>query len=263
MSRLEDAIRVAKRSGTAGLIPFLTAGDPDPEETPALVAALAEAGAVAVELGVPFSDPVADGIVIQRSSERALAQGVTLERVLEVVRRSRALTDVPIVLMGYLNPVLSFGVARFAREAASAGVDGVLLTDLPIEEGEDVRRALRDAGLDTVQLAAPTSGSERLPRIGAESRGFLYCISRTGVTGGRSDLPPGLAAFVAAARAATSLPIAVGFGISQPAQFRAVGTLADAVVVGSALVQTIAAATTPDRRRETAVRFLTSLTASP
>ena len=262
MSGIDSALREAKSRRRAGLIPFLEAGDPDPGETPGLIEALAASGADVVELGVPFSDPIADGPTIQRASERALARGVTLATVLGLVRASRTKTSVPIVLFGYLNPVLAYGPERFARDAAASGVDGVLLTDLPVEEGAELRTVFRDAGLDTIQLASPTSGAERLPRIASESRGFVYCISRTGVTGRRGDLPPGLQDLVAAVRSATSLPIAVGFGISSPAQARAVAECADAVVVGSALVETIAAATDPRGRLEAASGFLSRLAAA-
>lgn len=262
MSRIETALRAARRAGRAGLIPFVTAGDPDPVETPDLIATLAAAGADVVELGVPFSDPVADGVAIQRSSERALAKGVTLAKTLEIVRAARRRTNVPIVLFGYLNPVLAFTPERFAREAASAGVDGVLLTDMPVEEGSDLRALFRSSGLDTVQLASPTSGPARLPRIAAESRGFVYCISRTGVTGKREELPAGLDDLVGTVRRSTALPIAVGFGISTPAQVRAVAAIADAVVVGSALVETLALARTPAARLESARSFLLSLVAA-
>jgi tryptophan synthase alpha chain len=193
VSRIEAALRAAGAARRAALIPFLVAGDPDPEQTCELVPALAEAGADVVELGVPFSDPVADGPAIQRASERALAQGTTLARTLELVRRIRARTPVPIVLFGYLNPVLAFGASRLASEAAAAGVDGLLLVDLPVEEGPDLRETFRAAGLDTIQLATPTSGTERIRRISGESRGFVYAVSRAGVTGARAELASGSA----------------------------------------------------------------------
>jgi tryptophan synthase alpha chain len=262
VSRIETALRLAVSQCRAGLVPFLVAGDPDPEETPGLIAELARAGADVVELGVPFSDPVADGPAIQRASERALARGTTLALVLDLVRRTRARTDVPIVLFGYLNPVLAFGPERFASEAASAGVDGLLLVDLPVEEGADLRAGIRAAGLDTIQLAAPTSGAERIRRIAAESRGFVYAISRTGVTGARAELAGGLGELVAAIREASTLPVAVGFGVSRPDQARAVAALADGVVVGSALVETIAAAPSAEARLAAVGAFTASIRAA-
>ena len=262
MSRIEAALRRAASENRAALVPFLVAGDPDPEETPALVATLAEAGADVVEIGVPFSDPVADGPAIQRASERALARGVTLRRTLDLVRRVRERTGVPLVLFGYLNPVLAFGVPAFCREAAAAGVDGLLVVDLPVEEGAGAREAFRAAGLDTIQLAAPTSGPERIHRIAAESRGFVYAISRTGVTGARAQMAGGIEDLVATIRGATSLPVAVGFGVSRPEQARAVASLADGVVVGSALVEAIAAAGSLPARLDAARAFTSAIRAT-
>lgn len=262
MSRIEAALRRAASENRAALVPFLVAGDPDPEETPALVATLAEAGADVVEIGVPFSDPVADGPAIQRASERALARGVTLRRTLDLVRRVRERTGVPLVLFGYLNPVLAFGVPAFCREAAAAGVDGLLVVDLPVEEGAGAREAFRAAGLDTIQLAAPTSGPERIHRIAAESRGFVYAISRTGVTGARAQMAGGIEDLVATIRGATSLPVAVGFGVSRPEQARAVASLADGVVVGSALVEAIAAAGSLPARLDAARAFTSAIRAA-
>jgi tryptophan synthase alpha chain len=227
-----------------GLVAFLTAGDPSLAATEALVLALAEAGADVIELGVPFSDPVADGPAIQRSSERALRAGTTLNGVLELVKSLRRKTDVALVLFSYYNPVLQMGVAEFAQRAAAAGVDGVLITDLTPEEGEEFRRVLASQGLDTIFLAAPTSTDERLARIAASSSGFLYVISRTGVTGVKDSLPEDLPALMRRVRRATQLPIAVGFGISLPGQVSLLGGLADAAVVGSALVEEIERAAT-------------------
>lgn len=260
MSRIEIALRAARSSGRVGLVPFLMAGDPDLGETAGLVDALAEGGADVIELGIPFSDPVADGPVIQRSSERALAGGTNLARALKSVEAVRALTNVPLLLFGYLNPILAFGPERLAREAVRLGVDGLLIVDLPIEEGDDLRTLFRGSGLDTVQLVAPTSGPERIVRLTAESRGFVYCISRTGVTGAQSAVWSGVEAMVARVREATSLPVAVGFGISRYEHIQAVAKFADAAVVGSALVEAIAArAGTADDRRATARKFLRHL----
>jgi tryptophan synthase alpha chain len=238
-----DALRAA---GELGLVTYITAGDPSLDATERIVLALAEAGADVVELGVPFSDPLADGPTIQRASERALRGGTTLAGVLALVRRLRARTDVPLVLFSYFNPLLQMGLANFAAAAAEAGADGVLATDLTPEEASEYCHLLRARGLDTIFLAAPTSTDERLQRIAGTSSGFLYVISRTGVTGARQDLPDDLPALVRRVRATTALPVAVGFGISLPGHVSVLGGLADAAVVGSALVSEIEKAVTVD-----------------
>lgn len=235
-----------RRAGDLGLVAYLTAGDPTLEATERLVAALAEAGADVVELGVPFSDPLADGPTIQRASERALRSGTTLAGVLGLVRKLRKKTEVPLVLFSYFNPVLQMGLSTFADEAAAAGADGVLITDLTPEEADDYRHAVASRGLDTIFLAAPTSTDARLVRIAESSTGFLYLISRTGVTGVREALPEDLPALVRRSRRVTSLPIAVGFGISLPGHVSILGGLADAAVVGSVLVEEIERAASLD-----------------
>ena len=235
-----------RRAGDLGLVAYLTAGDPTLEATERLVAALAEAGADVVELGVPFSDPLADGPTIQRASERALRSGTTLAGVLGLVRKLRQKTEVPIVLFSYFNPVLQMGLSTFADEAAAAGADGVLITDLTPEEAGEYRHAVASRGLDTIFLAAPTSTDARLVRIAESSTGFLYLISRMGVTGAREALPEDLPALVRRARRVTSLPIAVGFGISLPGHVSILGGLADAAVVGSVLVEEIERAASVD-----------------
>ena len=235
-----------RRAGDLGLVAYLTAGDPTLEATERLVAALAEAGADVVELGVPFSDPLADGPTIQRASERALRSGTTLAGVLALVRKLRLKTEVPLVLFSYFNPVLQMGLSTFADEAAAAGADGVLITDLTPEEAGEYRHAVASRGLDTIFLAAPTSTDARLVRIAESSTGFLYLISRTGVTGAREALPEDLPALVRRARRVTSLPIAVGFGISLPGHVSILGGLADAAVVGSVLVEEIERAASVD-----------------
>ena len=232
--------------GEMGIVAYLTAGDPSLEATLRFVGALADAGADVVELGIPFSDPVADGPTIQRASERALRGGTTLARVLDLVREIRRSWQVPLVLFGYYNPVYQMGLERFAAAAASSGADGVLITDLTPEESGDYRRALDAEGLDTIFLGAPTSTDERLAEIAACSSGFLYLISRTGVTGAKEALPDDLPALVRRARRLTPLPIAVGFGISLPGHVSVLGGLADAAVVGSALVSEIERATADD-----------------
>jgi tryptophan synthase alpha chain len=239
-----------RRAGELGIVAYITAGDPSLAATESIVLALAEAGADVIELGVPFSDPLADGPTIQRASERALRAGTTLAGVLELVKRIRAKSEVPLVLFSYFNPILQMGLEKFAAAAAQAGADGVLATDLTPEEAGEYRRALRAHGLDTIFLGAPTSTDARLKLIAEASSGFLYLISRTGVTGARESLPEDLPSLVRRTRAVTSLPIAVGFGISQPGHVSVLGGLADAAVVGSALVEEIERATSADRAAE-------------
>lgn len=226
-------------SGEKGLVIYLTAGDPSLDATGELLEAVEQGGADIIELGIPFSDPLADGPVIQRASERALGGGATLRRVLEHLPRWREKLTAPIVLFTYFNPVLQYGFEAFARDASRAGADGALIVDLTPEEAGDYIGAMRREHLDTVFLASPTSTDERLRRIAAVSTGFLYLVSRTGVTGERQDLSAALRPLVERARRFTSLPLAVGFGVSTPAQVKAVQSLADAAVVGSALVHAI------------------------
>ncbi len=244
--------RISKRfvelraSGELGIVAYITAGDPSFDATLKFVLALAEAGADVIELGVPFSDPLADGPTIQRASERALKAGATLAGVLGLVRRIRQSSQVPLVLFSYYNPILQMGLEKFASAAESAGADGVLATDLTPEESEDYRRILAAHHLDTVFLGAPTSTDERLAKIAACSSGFLYLISRTGVTGAKDALPDDLPALLRRARGVTQLPIAVGFGISLPGHVSVLGGLADAAVIGSALVSEIEKAPSVD-----------------
>ena len=242
--RIARRFRELAGAGELGLIAYITAGDPTIEASEKVVLAAAEAGADVIELGVPFSDPVADGPTIQRASERALRSGTTLARVIELARRLRVRTGVPFVLFSYYNPILQMGLENFAAAAASAGVDGVLATDMTPEESEDYRAIVRARGLDTIFLGAPTSTDARLARIADCSSGFLYLISRTGVTGSRDELPEELPALVRRARRLTKLPIAVGFGISLPAHVSVLGGIADAAVVGSALVAEVEKAAT-------------------
>jgi tryptophan synthase alpha chain len=222
------------------LIAYVTCGDPDLETTRAVVIAAIDAGADAVELGVPFSDPVADGPVIQRASERALRRGTSLKQVLALAREVRAERPrAGLIIFSYLNPVLRMGLERFCAAAAAAGIDGALITDLTLEEAGEYIACMRQHHLATVFLAAPTSTDDRLAKIAAASRGFVYAVSRTGVTGTRADVSDDAQQLVARIRKSTRLPVAVGFGISTPEQFVAVGKWADAVVVGSAIVQRI------------------------
>lgn len=222
-----------------GLVVYVTAGDPSIEGTQTIVLSMVEAGADVIELGIPFSDPVADGPTIQRASERALRFGTTLEKVIGLVAALRTQTDVPVVLFGYFNPILQMGLDNFAKRASAAGADGILVTDMTPEESHEYGRTMHTNGLDTIFLAAPTSTDERLKRIADVSSGFLYVISRTGVTGAKDSLPEELPSIVRRARKFTQLPIAVGFGISVPAQVTILGGIADAVVVGSSLVSEI------------------------
>ncbi len=245
-TRISERFAELRTAGELGIVAYITAGDPSLEATLKFVLALAEAGADVVELGVPFSDPLADGPTIQRASERALKSGTTLAGVLELVRRIRQSSEVPLVLFSYYNPVLQMGLEKFAAAASQAGADGVLVTDLTPEESDDYRRILHAHHLDTIFLAAPTSSDERLEIIAACSSGFLYLISRTGVTGAKDSLPEDLPALLRRARQFTPLPIAVGFGISLPGHVSVLGGLADAAVVGSALVSEIEKASSSD-----------------
>jgi tryptophan synthase alpha chain len=237
VGRIATRLAQCKAEGRPAFVAFLTAGDPSLERTVSAALELEQAGVDVLELGVPFSDPLADGPVIQRSSERALSRGVTLARVLELVREIRKASQLPLVLFSYLNPLLQRGLERVAREAAQAGVDGVLVTDLPPEEGEAWISAARAAEIDTIFLASPTSPDERLRKVAEASRGFVYAISRTGVTGERQALSDDARPLVARLRALTRVPVALGFGISTPEQVKQAAAAADAVVVGSALVR--------------------------
>lgn len=239
MGRIGEAFAARGRDGQAALVPFLTAGDPDLDATRALVLAAEAGGADVLELGVPFSDPMADGPTLQRAYGRALGTGTSLARILEVVAALRTRTRIPIVLFGYYNPFYRYGVERFVRDATSAGVDGVLCVDLPPEEAAELQCVADPAALDLVFLLAPTSGADRIRTVTAVSRGFVYVVSLTGVTGARRQLPAAVPALVARVKARTSLPVAVGFGISAPAQAAWVASFADGVVVGSALADLI------------------------
>src|SRR5579872_3303373 len=221
------------------LIAYVTCGDPDLRTTQEIVLAAIEAGASVVELGVPFSDPLADGPVIQRASQRALAKGTTLENVIRLAKDIRRQSQAGLIIFSYLNPILRMGLARFSAEAADAGIDGALVTDLPVEEASEYLREMRSQNLSTIFLAAPTSSEERLKSIAKVSTGFVYAVSRTGVTGKRQQISEDAQQLVKRIRRHTKLPVAVGFGISTPEQFAAVGKFSDAAVVGSALVETI------------------------
>jgi tryptophan synthase alpha chain len=239
MSRTRDTFVKLKHSGRGGFIPFITAGDPDLETTELLLVELAAAGADIIELGVPFSDPVADGEVIQRASERALRNGVTVSDALRCASNAKEHIEVPIVLFSYLNPLLRFGQNRLAEQAKRAGIDAVLITDLIPEEADPWITAFRSHGIDPIFLVAPTTSDERLTRIAQQASGFIYAVSRTGVTGARNEMPREAEPLVRRVRATSDLPIAVGFGISTGEQVRQVWSFADAAVIGSAIVSQI------------------------
>ena len=239
MSRIRDTFAELKRSGRGGFIPFITAGDPDLATTELLLIELAASGADIIELGVPFSDPVADGEVIQRASERALRNGVTLRDALACVGRARERIEVPVVLFSYFNPLLQFGTDRLVNEAKRAGIDAVLVTDLIPEEAQSWAETLYQHDLDPIFLVAPTTSDKRLARIAQEARGFIYAVSRAGVTGVRDEITRDAETLAQRVRSVSDLPVAVGFGISTAEQVRAVWRFADAAVVGSAIVREI------------------------
>jgi tryptophan synthase alpha chain len=232
-------IQAVFKDGRKALIAYITAGDPTPEKTPELAFALERGGVDLIELGVPFSDPIADGPVIQRGAERALKAGTTLKRVLEMAQNIRKKSQIPLLLFTYMNPVLKYGLEALARDAKAVGIDGCLLTDLSVEEALSYTGAMKAAGLDTVFLAAPTSTPQRQKLVAEYSSGFVYLVSRTGVTGEQVSVSDSLAPLVKSMRAVTTLPLAVGFGIATPEQAKEVSKIADGVVVGSAIVRLI------------------------
>jgi tryptophan synthase alpha chain len=238
--RLDSTFATLRRERRTGLVTYVTAGDPSLAASGDVLKALDRAGADVLEVGVPFSDPLADGPVIQRASERALAAGATLAGVLDLVARERANIKAPIVAFSYANPILRMGLETFTRRAAAAGVDGVLVLDLPIDEAEMMQRELSRAGIDTVFLLSPTSTTDRIRRAAALGRGFLYAISRLGVTGARDSVAHDAKELVSRIRAETQLPVALGFGVSRPEHVSEIGQWADAAVVGSGLVDVIA-----------------------
>jgi tryptophan synthase alpha chain len=259
MSRLDDAFGRIRSEKRTGLVTYVTAGDPDLRRTPGILASLARGGADVVELGIPFSDPLADGPVIQRASERALRAGTTLASALDALAAARADVPVPVVVFTYANPLLRFGAERFADRAARAGVDGALVLDLPIEEAGPTREILGTAGIDTIFLLSPTTTRARIERAAALGRGFLYGISRLGVTGARERLSGDAETLARRVREVTPMPLAMGFGVSRPEHVAEIGRWADAAVVGSALVNVIAEADgAPDLERRIAehVRWL-------
>lgn len=247
MNRIDETFSVLRRRGETALIPFVTAGDPDLETTCQAMRVLERNGADLIELGVPFSDPMADGPTIQRASERALEKGASLPRILDLIREFRRDSQIPLILFGYYNPFLSYGLKRFSLEAGQAGVDGILCVDLPPEESGELKRWTDARGLDTIFLLAPTSDAGRIRLVARKGQGFIYYVSVTGVTGARSRFERHLRAQVAWIRRYTPLPVGVGFGISTPEQAQWIASFADAAVVGSALIGMMEKA---DRNRE-------------
>lgn len=242
MSRIAAKFSELKENNRAAFMPFLTAGDPDIDTSRRLVLAMEAAGADLVEIGIPFSDPMADGPTIQQANQRALDRGVTVRDVLRLVSEIRKESEIPIMLMGSYNPVFVYGVEDFCRDAAAAGADGLILPELLPEMAEELLGPARDAGLDTVFLIAPTSTDERLKLVSEKSTGFVYAVSLTGVTGEREALPEELSGFLKRAKQFIDLPIAVGFGISTPEMAKGVASQAEGVIIGSAIVKRIAAA---------------------
>jgi tryptophan synthase alpha chain len=240
MSRIDAAFRDLRHEGRTGLVTYVTAGDPDLERSREILVRLDRAGADILEVGVPFSDPLADGPVIQRATERAIAAGATLVKVLGIVADVRSLVKAPIVIFSYANPILRLGLDEFVARARQAGVDGVLTLDVPPEESEQFRQALSRARIDTIFLLSPTTSAERIRRAAAVGTGFLYGISRLGVTGARDDVAESARELADRVRQETAMPLALGFGLSRPEHVRAVAQFADAAVVGSALVNVIA-----------------------
>jgi len=238
-TRITELFARLKRQGRKGLIAYVTAGDPSPDRTPSLVEALERGGADLIELGVPFSDPIADGPVIQRAGYRALAAGTTVHKVLEIAAEIRTRSEIPLLLFTYLNPVMRYGFEKLAGDAKGAGIDGCLLTDASVEEAGAYVRVMRTAGLDTVFLAAPTSSTRRLKLVAQYSSGFIYLVSRTGVTGERDSISSAVGPLIRSMRAVTDLPLAVGFGVSTPEHVAEIGAQAEAVVVGSAIMRVI------------------------
>lgn len=236
MNRIDAKFAELRTQGKSGLIPFIEAGDPDLQTTLRILRALAQGGADCIELGIPFSDPTADGPTIQRASERALIKGASLSGALEVVREFRRSSEIPLILFGYYNPFFHYGIRRLTREAKLAGVDGILCVDLPPEESGELGYWAKARGMHLIFLLAPTSDPQRIRLVTREAGGFIYFVSVTGVTGSRSRFEQGLGNLVARVRRSTSLPIGVGFGISTPKQAAWVSSFADAVVVGSALI---------------------------
>lgn len=239
MTRIGTLFEKLRREKRCGMVAYLTAGDPTPDATPELVAALERGGADLIELGVPFSDPVADGPVIQAAGDRAIRAGTTMKKVLAIAAKIRQHSEIPLLLFTYLNPALRYGFAQLARDARAAGIDGCLLTDASVEEADAYVKIMREAGIDTVFMVAPTSTDHRLKLVARYSSGFIYLVSRAGITGERQTLSDSALPLIERMRTFTDLPLAMGFGLSTPEQVAAIARHADAVVVGSAIVRQI------------------------
>jgi len=259
MSRIQEKFSELKKRGESALIPFVTAGDPDIATTLKILRSLEKAGADCIELGIPFSDPTADGPTIQRASERALKNGISLPRVLRLVREFRRASEVPVILFGYFNPFFRYGLKAFTEQAAAAGADGILCVDLPPEESDELKRWTDLCGLDLVFLLSPTSGPDRVKLVARRGRGFIYYVSVTGVTGARHRFENELQAQVARVRRATSLPVGVGFGISTPRQAAWIAQFADAAVVGSALIEVMEQARSRSEKARRAGVFIAAM----
>lgn len=259
MSRIRQTFEALQTAGKKALIPFITAGYPDMQTTEECIFHLEQSGADLIELGVPFSDPMADGPVIQAASEHALRKGTTLKMILDLVKRVRNKTEIPILLMGYYNPFFTFGLAQFADEAKKAGVDGVLVVDLPPEEAGAMKAETDRTGLDLIFLLAPTSDDSRIKLIARHATGFIYYVSLTGVTGVRSHLDKDIRKQVIKIKKKSNLPVGIGFGISTPEQAKRVANWADAVVVGSAIIKIIEGSTAPEEIVKNVAHFVLSL----
>jgi tryptophan synthase alpha chain len=259
VGRIQAIFADLKRRGEAALIPFVTAGDPDLQTTFKILRALEKGGADCIELGVPFSDPTADGPTIQRSAERALKNGASLRQIFHLVRRFRRTSEVPLILFGYYNPYFRYGIQKFCRDAARAGVDGILCVDLPPEESDELKSWTDAHALDLIFLLSPTSGADRVQLVRRKGRGFIYYVSVTGVTGARDSFADDLRSQVIRVRRATALPVGVGFGISTPKQAAWIGRFADAAVVGSALIHTLENAKSNSEKARRATAFVASL----
>lgn len=258
MNRIDKKFQELRRENTRAFMPYLCAGDPTPQLTSKLLLTLEEAGADLIELGVPFSDPIADGPTIQRSSERALKHRTSLQQILELVRELRQLTDIPIALMSYYNPIFRMGEGAFCEAARDAGVDGVIVPDLPVEEAQPLLEVAPQYNLATIFLVAPTSPPERMKNIAASSTGFIYCVSLTGVTGVRNTLSDEVAPMIAELRKHTDKPISVGFGVSTPEQAKQVAEVADGVIVGSAIINVVEEHINDEAKLLTAVKQFAS-----
>ncbi len=261
MNRIDHTFSRCRESGRKALVMFVSAGDPDLATTEKLIPAIVDAGADVIEIGVPFSDPMADGPAIQAASQRALAAGTTLRGILAMVSRLRKKVDTPFVLFSYYNVIMQYGVEALARDSVAAGIDGWLVVDVPAEEADEVRPIIAAEDLHFITLLAPTTPPDRARRLLADSTGFVYYITVTGVTGARDTLPEDLESHLQCIRSMTDLPVVAGFGVSSPELARQVGGHADGVVVGSALIQTLAAAATPDEGVAACAEFVGSLSA--